>query len=758
MTTKTASLMTAYIAMTELHLRGLESDAKNRCDQLQEQAKGPGADDKWYYLFSIYARLLRRDPKEAETLYQKIFPTIGTSLVDALLLNVHARVLLSRDDPHSWDAATAELRKALEVCPAKPPRIRWSLLHNLGLAEMRLQRYERAERAYGEAIHCGGKAAYCSLTHSNLGVMQFGLGKYDKAKSCFEEARRLDKRDLYGFDENNLAFLNLFLALEWRDFITQQNAAAAIVSARAMLATCKQMHPQDPTAAYNFGLLQWLDDNPTDAARSFSESWSLHIANSSSGADALAGSLTALLMQRIAERESQYALGNMPADDAALEPVELGRAQAARAFIRNVSNDADLFIPSLLQALSFKTERLTRDRTIGSTPNQDQLAVLRRWNSYTPLVQGPDQRRGRGGGYFVSWRGTGLVIDPGQDFIDNFLTAGFSLADIDAILVTHAHLDHILDLDPLLTLLHERNTRLGAPTAPVNLYLNVGSSMKELSWLANLPATTVSSITILYPDRTVAVSEGVTVETTRAFHDEIVSKMYCIGLKLRLHDALRDIWHCVGITSDTRWDAALRDQYSDCSVLVAHVGSVGFGEVAAVARLGIAQTEYVRLVEQGGENGAEKPVLDANVANALGYEDLAGFNRFLVRMDFDVDDVRRTQHLGFTGIYDIAREFTGSLLVLSEFGEELGCFRAQIARALRSSGAGRQDIRVLAPVLTGDVGLRVSLPGAGVRCGVCGKFVDVTRIREKCLPWRGMFYYCEAHSAEELGAHSGFSM
>ena len=73
------------------------------------------------------------------------------------------------------------------------------------------------------------------------------------------------------------------------------------------------------------------------------------------------------------------------------------------------------------------------------------LSVLRKWNSYTPILPS-EKGDNKGGGYFLYHRGKGIVIDPGFNFIENFYQEGFKVADIDAVLITHAHNDHTVDL------------------------------------------------------------------------------------------------------------------------------------------------------------------------------------------------------------------------------------------------------------------------------------------------------------------------
>ena len=87
------------------------------------------------------------------------------------------------------------------------------------------------------------------------------------------------------------------------------------------------------------------------------------------------------------------------------------------------------------------------------------LEVLRRWNSYTPIIAN-DYHISKGGGYFIRAGGCGIVIDPGFNFIDNFKGAGHKFYEIDVVIISHAHNDHTADLESILTLLYEYNNNI----------------------------------------------------------------------------------------------------------------------------------------------------------------------------------------------------------------------------------------------------------------------------------------------------------
>lgn len=148
-------------------------------------------------------------------------------------------------------------------------------------------------------------------------------------------------------------------------------------------------------------------------------------------------------------------------------------------FIRDIRDDSRFQGNLEYQAEQQKKldEFIKKGKSTKTTP-PNQLVVLRKWNSYTPLL--PPSREdfvSKGGGYFLRMGNTGIVIDPGFNFIENYLEAGFKLDDIDHIFLSHAHNDHTVELEGIFSLLFKRNKR-EKPPKKIKLYMNLGAFKK----------------------------------------------------------------------------------------------------------------------------------------------------------------------------------------------------------------------------------------------------------------------------------------
>lgn len=256
-----------------------------------------------------------------------------------------------------------------------------------------------------------------------------------------------------------------------------------------------------------------------------------------------------------------------------------------------------------MQIVDEVRDRLLQDKMVAKIQSEDEklrafldskpsellkenfFLVLRRWNSYTPALRTHDVYS-VGGGYFLSWHGKGIVIDPGLDFIRNFSDAGLKIADIHAIVLTHSHLDHCADFEPLMTLLYEYNDeRERRDKKRIHIFANQGALRKCSGWLDMLHKkkifeTQIERIYALDPfvqtDAQKIPDTSVKLKPTKAYHNEIIAEEYSVGLIFELYGSLRSRKPevTVGLTGDTKWLKQINAQYQNCDLFVIHLGTV----------------------------------------------------------------------------------------------------------------------------------------------------------------------------------------
>ncbi len=336
------------------------------------------------------------------------------------------------------------------------------------------------------------------------------------------------------------------------------------------------------------------------------------------------------------------------------------------------------------------------------TNAQNFLIVLRRWNSYTPALSSDIERR-KGGGYFLSWNGRGFVIDPGFNFIENFFANGFNISDIDAIFISHSHLDHTSEFESLMTLIFERNDNLPQEEKKkIDLFLNF-SSLNKFANLLSLDKSAVRKIYVIQPGIPIDLSEkyGFVLMPTKAKHRELWGDEYSVGLIFDLIENNKKKFR-LGMTVDTGYTDEIGAQFKDSDVLIAHIGS-------------IKEKEFD---------------LNLNLIERL-YKN----------------------HLGLIGTTKIIKDASPRLAIISEFGEELGSLRVDISKAIEGVVKDRRTKRCI----PGDIGMKILLPGLKIKCDMCSKekgedvFVDMNEINAIYFPEEvpgdpgKLTYVCKKH-------------
>lgn len=93
---------------------------------------------------------------------------------------------------------------------------------------------------------------------------------------------------------------------------------------------------------------------------------------------------------------------------------------------------------------------------------KDRLIFLKGFSFSVPMLRAPIDGMSYGGGFYVSYDNTGIIIDPGMDFVNLFHQSGRFIGDVSYVIITHNHLDHVADLKKIMSLNYEYNKYLSA--------------------------------------------------------------------------------------------------------------------------------------------------------------------------------------------------------------------------------------------------------------------------------------------------------
>jgi hypothetical protein len=497
-------------------------------------------------------------------------------------------------------------------------------------------------------------------------------------------------------------------------------------------------------------------------------------------------------------------------------PVSKPDETVARGLLHSLLSHTD----SIEARKSHVYDYLTRPPTRTRLPAYDsrpaiEFVCLRRYSSAYPILPSPQAFRSHGGGYFVrihpaggAGRAFGIAVDPGTSYVECLYRAGFSLADVDMIVVTHDHVDHASSLEPLLALRHEmRALRAHRPLivlgnrSVVDRWESIAtySNDTSLSFVClDAPDASIARLDRLVSDRVDALrGKNTPARKTLVKLTPLTSELggrggHCdlagnpsYGVLLTLQDGEDE--RTLTITSDLpaippqldctpAWQRAFQSD-----VFICHLSTIPLTELRQMAGLLTPENEVLREdIAWINANWNSNKAMRARLTYAYwlkGARPAAGRKRTRVKPVGDDERLAKwivpETHPYLGGILNVAREVERSgsphtphrLFVVGELSEELGSFRARIAWQLNRHVFNSTACRAL----TGDIGLRIVL-GVGppeltrseviepvcVLCSTCELDNDLApveryhrpdRIYEVCVKGEneGIFYNCPEH-------------
>jgi tetratricopeptide (TPR) repeat protein len=347
-----------------------------------------------------------------------------------------------------------------------------------------------------------------------------------------------------------------------------------------------------------------------------------------------------------------------------------------------------------------ETEDLIKDHINATSPiekNKSLFFVLRKWNSYTPILSGIDGEDSVGGGYFLYHNGEGVVVDPGYNFIENFHRAGLRIADIKHIVITHAHNDHTVDFESLLSLFYQFN-RDKNHKHKIHIYLNT-SSMAKLDSLIEFK----SEQQIIHPiskDQKYEIADGLSMNVLPAYHSDTIADGYAIGIHFQIES--KEGERNIVLTSDT--SLLPRDE----------------------SKTNCVDPDADEIWQLYGLNNKRPDLLIPHIGSVRPEE-------FDVDLETQFKELFYPNHLGVMGTLRVITSLRPELAVVSEFGEELKAFRPKLMELLADVTAEhcKRNKCTKINVVPGDLPFVYDIEHKQVYCVLTKDFVPSSEITSK---------------------------
>ena len=303
----------------------------------------------------------------------------------------------------------------------------------------------------------------------------------------------------------------------------------------------------------------------------------------------------------------------------------------------------------------------------------DILSILRGWCSAVTLLEG-SARRWRGGGYFLKWRGHGIVIDPGFDFLRNFHDAGYHGREIQAVVVSHNHSDHnsnLRDIDDLRYELFKRQVPTKkAGSLPYVLLWDEDTS-KATSFGIEKPQHHHEPVVLTsgfpQPINLQRHAARIPVRLTPFKVNHGGDVPHAMGMLLELLDKRGKPVLRIGYTADTAYFPELPKYLRDCDILIAHISQPTIEELQDASKL-------------------------------------------------------KEVHLGYRGTARLLAECKPKLALIGEFWAGFTDLRIALIKGLRQrSGVGA--------ILPAGLGMHVKLPSLDIECTQCRKPTPLSQVK-----------------------------
>ena len=302
------------------------------------------------------------------------------------------------------------------------------------------------------------------------------------------------------------------------------------------------------------------------------------------------------------------------------------------------------------------------------TEIENKLICLKGFSSSTPIIKSfTGSTSCFGGGFYINYKGTGIVVDPGVDFVKNMHRNSISIHDIDIVIVTHSHMDHNSDVEKISSLKHDLNLYYKQCNEMLQILGRNTYDYHNIKWIMDkidFDKLSLDSdeekheLSDYISEENITSDETISLKSIETDHMKGSKESYAIRLKIG------DVH--IGYTSDTPYDDRLISFFSDIDILIFNISDI--------------------------------------------YEN-------------DVRGIKNKRgHLGYNGSYNLLKKIKPSLAIASEFCCTNGDVRNDIISQLVT------DLDNNSFIIPGEIGTTISLSDLMVKCSVCHRLVDRNKI------------------------------
>ena len=387
----------------------------------------------------------------------------------------------------------------------------------------------------------------------------------------------------------------------------------------------------------------------------------------------------------------------------------------------NIESD-DYFLKEYIKSNKTLMYKYILDNHFSNKFLENKLIVLKGWRSATPIINSYFRSDYcNGGGFYININGTGIVIDPGCNFIKNMHEQGIRIFDIQYVIVTHNHIDHNASVMELQNLNYEYNNFIAKNSNNVLNHKKLPKNYpNKIMWIVDketsisLKSNTDFSVPIKsYAGNNIIINE-INVPNLETDIDE--DKLNHLPSKKFVNDtavANYEIEKTNGAIELTFFRTYhMKNSYGLCikSEINQELISIGFtSDTGYFSKLPIHLCDCNIIIENISE---------------------------LIKEDLNANEIHnKANHLKLNGcIKTISKMKTPpKLAIISEFWGGKDDIRLFIIKRIKESivkFSRMDEVTEIEPtqILAADIGLTIKLDNYTVRCSACGNEVPLKKI------------------------------